>query len=140
MADGGTKPSLEALVSLVDYVSAARQKIRFDIPHVRSKGIHNGAQAFVMWRNRQKAAHRMKVDLDRLATLSADDRQWLGLSSAQAPASTLLSEDEKESVIFLDVFFRIVFTSPNGVVNSLIRMPIVKKQKEAVCSVLDFTA
>ena len=105
MADGGTKPSIEALVPLVDYVSAARQKIQFDIPHVRSKGIHNGAQAFVMWRNRQKAAHRMKVDLDRLAALSADDRQWLGLSSAQAPASTLLSEDEKESVIFFGRLF-----------------------------------
>ena len=52
------------------------------------------------------------------------------------PASTLLSEDEKESESSLDVFFRIVSTSPNGVVNSLIRMPIVKKQKEAVCSVL----
>ena len=105
MADGGTKPSIEALVPLVDYVSAARQIIQFDIPHVRSKGIHNGAQAFVMWRNRQKAAHRMKVDLDRLAALSADDRQWLGLSSAQAPASTLLSEDEKESVIFFGRLF-----------------------------------
>ena len=65
--------------AMVDYSKEARAALAFDIPHIRSPGIHNGSQAFVLWRNREKAKHRMLGDLQRLIDHPRDSDAELGL-------------------------------------------------------------
>jgi len=65
--------------AMVDYAKEARAALTFDIPHIRVRGIHNGCQAFVLWRNREKADHRMSGDIQRLIEHPRESDEALGL-------------------------------------------------------------
>ena len=69
----------ERIQAMVDYAKKAREALQFDIPHIRVRGIHNGSQAFVLWRNREKAKHRMLGDIQRLIDSPGETDAELGL-------------------------------------------------------------
>jgi hypothetical protein len=69
----------EKIQAMVDYAKEARAALTFEIPHIRVQGIHNGCQAFVLWRNREKARHRMLGDIQRLIDQPKESDEALGL-------------------------------------------------------------
>lgn len=49
-----------------DFVVELRQKLKPDFPMITVEGSHVGSQPFVLWRNRQRAAARRKLDISKL--------------------------------------------------------------------------
>ena len=45
-----------------DFVIQARQRFEPTFDNLRIEGVHKGTQAFVLWKNKQYAAHRRKAD------------------------------------------------------------------------------
>lgn len=79
--------------TMVDYAKEARAALTFDIPHIRVRGIHNGCQAFVLWRNREKANHRMLGDVRRWTEHPSESDEALGL---KLPVSVNRASDSSE--------------------------------------------
>ena len=95
---------------MVDYIQSVRALISFQIPHLRSKGIHNGSQAFVLWRNRQKASRRMLVDLARIQETLSTSGHLLGFDPPDDQAPSLLAPEQIQSLewfgrVFPDGFY-----------------------------------
>jgi hypothetical protein len=45
-----------------DFVKGVRGKLACEFPKLRVRGMHNGSQPLVLWRNRQYATHRMSLN------------------------------------------------------------------------------
>ena len=56
----------KSCVALAERVQADRAKFTFEFPHLRAPRINRGSQSFVLWRNRQKAEHRMALNVEAL--------------------------------------------------------------------------
>lgn len=50
-----------------DYVLEVRKQFEPHFDNLNARGIHKGSQPFVLWKNKQYAAHRRTADLSRLA-------------------------------------------------------------------------
>ena len=66
-----------ACETMRDYVVRTRQMLKPTFPNLQGGGIHKGSQAFVLWKNRQYAAHRMRFDRSVLERLNADSNETL---------------------------------------------------------------
>ena len=55
------------LNDIVRDAEALRGDLGFEFPHLSVDGINRGSQPLVLWRNRQKASHRMSLNRDALA-------------------------------------------------------------------------
>ena len=75
--------------TMSEYVRQLRPRLRREFPHLRAKGINNGTQPFVLWRNRQYATHRMTLNRDALRIASSSPRNE---EDETAPADELDSE------------------------------------------------
>ncbi|MEO8272279.1 MAG: DUF1595 domain-containing protein, partial [Aureliella sp.] len=53
-----------------DYVLAVRQRFESHFDNLDVRGIHKGSQAFVLWKNKQYAAHRRLADFGFLEAVS----------------------------------------------------------------------
>jgi hypothetical protein len=54
-----------------EYVLALRPQLARTFPHLTHRGINNGTQPFVLWRNRQYAANRRSLDREALVAPEA---------------------------------------------------------------------
>lgn len=52
--------------SMSDFVSRVRQKLVMRFDNLKVDGIHVGSQPFVLWKNRQYATHRQRMNRDAL--------------------------------------------------------------------------
>jgi hypothetical protein len=113
LTPGETYPK-EHIHQLAEYVRKVRDVLQVEVPHLRVRGIHNGCQAFVLWRNREKAGNRMSMNLDRL--IEHPDKYELELgfrlppSKDESESDLDLLEFAKESIehfcsVFPDAFF-----------------------------------
>jgi hypothetical protein len=59
-ADG----AVEGCRKMEEYVREIRPLLGFDFPHLRVNGMNRGSQTLVLWRNRQRASHRMVLNED----------------------------------------------------------------------------
>ena len=56
-----------ACAQLAKRAKQLRDTLVFDFPHLSVSGINRGSQPLVLWRNRQKASHRMQLNEEVLA-------------------------------------------------------------------------
>lgn len=61
----------EACVRMRDYVVRTREQFEPTFENLRIEGVHKGTQAFVLWKNKQYAAHRRQPDVGYLQQESA---------------------------------------------------------------------
>ena len=52
--------------AMSEYIKRLRPQLRPTFPYITHKGINNGSQPFIMWRNRQHATHRTTLNPDAL--------------------------------------------------------------------------
>ncbi|MCR9291441.1 MAG: DUF1592 domain-containing protein [bacterium] len=76
---------------LRDYVREIRSQLAFDFPHLRVQGMNRGSQTLVLWRNRQKASHRMLLNEQ---TLSQESEQPTGRELSEAEEATTSDSPE----------------------------------------------
>lgn len=57
---------LAACEQLKDWVVDTRAEVAYEFPHLRVRGMNAGSQPLVLWRNRQKATHRLDFDREKL--------------------------------------------------------------------------
>ena len=96
-------------LALRDFIVDVRRSLEPKF-NLRLKGIHDGAQAFVLWKNRQAAEHRQSfvpntldaIDFDKL---SSEVAQVLKPQSEPALRDELNRELERFCMIFPDAFF-----------------------------------
>lgn len=99
-----------ACQQLADEIRAMRQELTFEFPHLSVRGINQGSQTLVLWRNRQMAHHRMSFNeekIDRLQRLldrkSSED---VAETPADAtPSSELIAACELFCRVFPDRFY-----------------------------------
>ncbi|MEM9825162.1 MAG: DUF1592 domain-containing protein [Planctomycetota bacterium] len=87
----------ERIEAIAEDIRDLRQQLTFEFPHLRVEGMNRGSQPLVLWRNRQKASHRMKPDLDK----------WRALVAAQSPGKKTPGNsprDLKESQAAIESF------------------------------------
>ncbi|MFO1063390.1 MAG: DUF1592 domain-containing protein [Pirellulales bacterium] len=87
-----------------DWIVELRGRLEPSVPNFNVKGIHVGAQAFVLWRNDQYAAYRQKPNLDSITKLAPG-----APSFAIARALTVPDEarQRRQFVVELEEFCRI---------------------------------
>ena len=94
-----------------NYVQELRPKLRREFPDLNLEGSHKGAQAFVLWKNRQYAAHRRLCNMDALTVDEKTDRDAdRPLPDLLLPRDRKAQEVWRESYrefcsIFPDAFF-----------------------------------
>ena len=77
-----------------------RSQLGFEFPHLQVEGINNGSQPFVLWRNRQQASHRMKLNRQRLAQVF----ESIGTGDTANAKASLTDE----AVSAFEVFCRVI--------------------------------
>jgi hypothetical protein len=80
-------------------ISELREQLTFEFPHLRVDGINRGSQPLVLWRNRQKASHRMKLNVEALEQASGPlvERPALDRAESDRAESDDGKPDEKAS-------------------------------------------
>ncbi|OYP28230.1 DUF1592 domain-containing protein [Rhodopirellula sp. MGV] len=98
----------EACEALAEEISTLREALVFDFPHLSVSGINSGSQPLVLWRNRQKASHRMSFNADALAELRKSDK-WnefaLGQGTDELDEAQLRQSYEAFCRLFPDRFY-----------------------------------
>jgi hypothetical protein len=73
-----------------DYVAALRKQLVPEVPNLTARGIGNGTQPFVLWKNRQMAANRMRyaggADKVKLKELGLEGAAENALAVPEEPA------------------------------------------------------
>ncbi|MDZ4685958.1 MAG: DUF1592 domain-containing protein, partial [Planctomycetaceae bacterium] len=85
-----------------DFVVALRTKLEVPVTGLQASGIHPGAQAFVLWKNRQYASHRRHFNGDALHVPTTDEDVDLDLVVPVDPAER--AEYEASFARFGDLF------------------------------------
>ena len=67
-----------------EYIARLRPQLRPTFPYITHKGINNGSQSFIMWRNRQHADHRMSFNRSALHVASDDPASMLAEKQRRA--------------------------------------------------------
>lgn len=82
----GNEPSglREGCAEIRNYVVALREKIIPEVKNLRAPPIHEGAQALVLWKNRQMAANRRKYDTNALTIEGAAEPEPAAKTNAIA--------------------------------------------------------
>ncbi len=90
----------EACQHMSEQVQELREKLVFDFPHLRVKGINSGSQTLVLWRNRQQATHRMKLNEKALSEVLPEFCVEAGEASPE-----LVEEFAELCRVFPDAFY-----------------------------------
>ncbi len=101
---------------LRDRVLQQRSRLSTEFPHLNGNEIHKGAQAIVLWRNRQYATHRRSLNRDALRAGNEGNGQTpsshlsdidglLGLSADPVRSREEVAALEKFCSVFPDAFF-----------------------------------
>lgn len=72
LPDVPSSDSLAACESLRDYVVETRREFEPHFDNLQIRGVHNGTQAFVLWKNKQYATNRRRADFTRLMAQAAE--------------------------------------------------------------------
>ena len=91
----------EECATIAAQVRELRSKLRFDFPHLRVAGINRGSQPLVLWRNRQRAAHRMSLNRDVLDELE----DFQDLPSDSDSRDEMIAAYELFCRVFPDTFY-----------------------------------
>ena len=84
----------DACRQLANSIAKEREKYVFKFPHLSVRGINQGSQPFVLWRNRQKASHRMKMNREAFDEVFPDQ-----------PGEELVAGYERFCRTFPDAFY-----------------------------------
>ena len=119
MSEGTEKEVYEKCVEISQRVQALRRKLVPKIPFLKTRGIHTGSQAFVMWHNRQQADNRRSINLDALQPAGREAQDSTSLLLRDPELSLSGFEDEQAEQIaafteFCSVFPDAFFVSERG--------------------------
>lgn len=97
----------ERCAAIRDYIEKIRRQLAPKFPNLQVRGSHKGSQPFVLWKNRQYAAHRQTFDQSALF--------WEGepLPEDAAPA-LIVPEDEAAQPHYFDALERFCATFPDA--------------------------
>lgn len=102
-------------VQMRDYVVTLRRRLEPQFPNLYIKGNHRGSQTFVLWKNRQYAAHRRSFDRDALKVAGEPAAENETLEDLIVPADeTERARYEKSFERFCDVFPDAFYISERG--------------------------
>ncbi len=103
----GEEEARRACEKCSDYVRALRAKLAPKFENLSTSGIHKGSQTFVLWKNRQYAAHRRKFDRDGLFVEGEDVPEG-------APEELILPADEPDRANHLAAIERFCSVFPDA--------------------------
>ncbi|MFN3650207.1 MAG: DUF1592 domain-containing protein [Armatimonadota bacterium] len=110
-----------------DWVTGLRKKVAFKFDNLWLPGFSPGGQCFVMWKNRQYASHRRKLNVEALQVNGVPKPRTVTRSStfgARAEGTRTIVDpvdpelfvpgDEKERAVFVDSFTRFCSVFPDA--------------------------
>jgi hypothetical protein len=115
-ADGKIRPLVTGFEDLHNYVIRLRDKVKSDFSNLAVRGVNNGSQPLVLWKNRQYASHRRTYNGNALQLAAAD----LAPGTAAAPLLQIpIDESAKKEydaafVRFCEVFPDTFLVSERG--------------------------
>ncbi len=95
-----------ACEAMRDYVRQLRAKLAPTFPNLYIEGNHKGSQPFVLWKNRQYAAHRRTFDREALFVEGQEVPEG-------TPAELILPNDESQQTRYLASLERFCATFPD---------------------------
>lgn len=98
----------EACEKLASKVQALRAKLAPKVPFLKNRDIHKGAQAFVLWHNRQKAANRRTLDENVLRIAAPDEN-----AVDEVDPDLMLSSNEDERLVEIEAFRKFCSVFPD---------------------------
>ncbi|WP_149498834.1 DUF1592 domain-containing protein [Roseiconus lacunae] len=78
---------------LADDIAKLRDSLTFEFPHLQVSGINKGSQPLVLWRNRQKASHRMTMNPEAYDRLRAKRFSEIALVAGAGKVEETAEED-----------------------------------------------
>jgi Protein of unknown function (DUF1592)/Protein of unknown function (DUF1588)/Protein of unknown function (DUF1587)/Protein of unknown function (DUF1585)/Protein of unknown function (DUF1595) len=119
-------------LALRDYIVDVRRSLEPKF-NLRLKGIHDGAQAFVLWKNRQAAEHRQSFVPNTLDAIDFDKLSKEVAHVLKPPAeSTLRDELHRELGLFCKMFPDAFYVSERG--RDYLGVPKDKQEKGRLLS------
>ncbi|WP_230263791.1 DUF1592 domain-containing protein [Stieleria sp. JC731] len=86
--------ALENCKAIANDIAELRSALTFEFPHLRVSGINSGSQPLVLWRNRQKATHRMSLNEEAFEKLVGTEDSSADESSEDQMVYALVSSDD----------------------------------------------
>ena len=119
-------------IALRDFIVEVRRSLEPKF-NLRLKGIHDGAQAFVLWKNRQAAEHRQSFVPNTLDAIDFDKLSAEVAHVLKPPAeSTLRDELHRELELFCKTFPDAFYVSERG--RDYLGVPKEKQEKGRLLS------
>ena len=132
IADQDENIAREECRLLRDFILTVRRQLEPKF-NMRLKGIHDGAQAFVLWKNRQSAKHRRSFVPDTLSELSLDKLASEVSAVLKAPDDESLQTSFKQDLeLFCFTFPDAFYISERG--RDYLGVPKEKQEKGRLLS------
>lgn len=109
-ATGEHHAASEACEQMRDYVVELRKKLEPTFENLHVPGIHAGSQPFVLWKNRQYAAHRMQYD----PSVLQPENEPVGEEDAERDPDLTVPADPAERAAYEASFERFAATFPDA--------------------------
>lgn len=97
-----------------NYVKDARKLYEFRFENLEVPEIHDGAQAFVLWKNKRYATHRRQANLSVVHQLTSEADGGTSLPSVRPPADDSYAQYVDDCRKFCDVFPDAFYISERG--------------------------
>lgn len=114
VSDAETDGAKEQCEKIEVYVKAARKLYEFQFENLEVPEIHNGAQAFVLWKNKRYATHRRQANLSNVQKLNAEEAGNVNLAGVRPPNDDSYAQYVDDCRKFCNIFPDAFYISERG--------------------------